>query len=84
MPDQATLTHAAPILTGVATGERADPALRFYFEIHRYLQPPAKRHISQTVFVYFRWFAWLDPKSPPQRRLEEAVALHERFTADPK
>ncbi len=84
MLDQATLNHAAQILAAVSTNERADTALRFYFESHRYLQPPAKRAISHTVFVYFRWFSWLDPKASPQKRLEHAVALHERFTADPK
>src|ERR1035437_6511408 len=84
MPDQATLNHAAQILAAVASGERADTALRFYFESHRYLQPPAKRVISHTVFVYFRWLTWLDPKASPQKRLEEAVELHERFTANPK
>ena len=84
MPDQATLNHAAQILTTVSTGERADTALRFYFESHRYLQPPAKRAISHTVFVYFRWLSWLDPKASPQKRLEQAVELHARFIADPK
>lgn len=84
MPDQATLNHAAQILAAVAAGERADTALRFYFENHRYLQPPAKRVISHTVFLYFRWFSWLDPKASPQKRLEHAAELHARFTADPK
>ncbi len=82
--DLATLNHAALVLTAVAKGERADSALRFYFESHRYLQPPAKRHISHAVFIYFRWMSWLDPKASPQKRVEQAVALHERFTKDPK
>ena len=82
MPDQATLNHAAQVLAGISADQRADTALRFYFESHRYLQPPVKRQISQTVFVYFRWLSWLDPKAPPQRRLEQAVGLHERFLAD--
>lgn len=84
MPDQATLNHAAQILAAVSTDERADTALRFYFESHRYLQPPAKREISHTVFAYFRWLSWLDAKASPQKRLEQAVELHTRFTADPK
>jgi 16S rRNA (cytosine967-C5)-methyltransferase len=84
MPDQATLNHAAQVLASIAADQRADLALRFYFEAHRYLQPPAKREISHTVFVYFRWLSWLDPKAPPQKRLAHALTLHERFTADPK
>ena len=84
MPDQATLNHAAQVLAGISADQRADTALRFYFENHRYLQPPVKRVISHTVFVYFRWLSWLDAKASPQKRLEQAVALHERFMADPK
>jgi 16S rRNA (cytosine967-C5)-methyltransferase len=34
--------------------------------------------------VYFRWISWLDPKASPQKRLEHAVAMHDRFMADPK
>ena len=84
MPDQAILNHAAQILAAISADQRADTALRFYFEGHRYLQPPAKRLISHTVFVYFRWFSWLNPKEAPQKRLEHAMAMHERFLADPK
>ncbi len=84
MPDQATLNHAAQVLAAISTDQRADTALRFYFEGHRYLQPPAKRAISHAVFVYFRWLSWLDPKDSPQKRVEHAMTLHERFTADPK
>src|SRR3954468_24996667 len=84
MPDQATLNHAAQVLATISTDQRADTALRFYFERHRYLQPPARRHISHLVFVYFRWLSWLDAKASPQGRLEQAAQLQERFTKDPK
>ena len=84
MPDQATFNHAAQVLASISADQRADTALRFYFETRRYLQPLAKRAISHVVFVYFRWFSWLDPKAAPQKRLEHAFLLHERFTADPK
>lgn len=84
MPDQAILNHAAQVIGSISVDKRADTALRFYFEGHRYLQPPAKRTISLTVFAYFRWLSWLDPKASPQKRLEHAVDLQERFTADPK
>lgn len=84
MLDQATLNHAAQVLAAISADQRADTALRLYFEEHRYLQPPLKRAISHAVFVYFRWLSWLDPKSPAQKRLAHAITLHERFTADPK
>src|SRR4051812_5130635 len=84
MPDQASLNHAAQVLTGISGDQRADTALRFYFEHHRYLQPPAKRVISRAVFAYFRWLAWLDSKASPQKRIEQAVLLQDRFNADEK
>ncbi|MFI5357318.1 MAG: RsmB/NOP family class I SAM-dependent RNA methyltransferase [Opitutales bacterium] len=84
MPDQATFNHAAQIILGISTDKRADTALRFYFEAHRYLGAREKRAISQTVFAYFRWLSWLDASASPQKRLEQAVTLHERFKADGK
>jgi len=84
MSDQATLNHAAQVIAGISTDLRADTALRFYFDTHRYLQPPAKRAVSQAVFAYFRWLSWLDAKASPQKRLEQAVALQERQAAEPK
>ncbi|MSU69226.1 MAG: RsmB/NOP family class I SAM-dependent RNA methyltransferase [Opitutaceae bacterium] len=82
MSDSAALNHAAKVLAAISADRRADTALRFYFEDHRYLQPPARRAISHAVFVYFRWLSWLDPKASPQKRLEQAADLHERFTMD--
>ncbi len=84
MLDQATLNHAAQVISTISADQRADTALRFYFEHHRYLQPPIKRVISRAVFSYFRWLSWLDPKDSPQKRVELAHVLHERFAADPK
>ena len=84
MPDQTTLNHAAQVLATISSDQRADTALRFYFEHHRYLRPLMKRAVSHTVFIYFRWLSWLDSKASPQKRLEHAVLLHERFTADLK
>jgi 16S rRNA (cytosine967-C5)-methyltransferase len=82
--DLATLNHAAQIIAAITDDQRADTALRFYFEHHRYLQPPAKRAISRAVFAYFRWLRWLDEKASRQKRVEQAVTLHERFAADEK
>ena len=84
MPDQTTLNHAAQVLTTISTDQRADTALRFYFERHRYLQPPAKRSISHLIFAYFRWLSWIDEKASPQKRIEQADTLQARFVADEK
>jgi 16S rRNA (cytosine967-C5)-methyltransferase len=84
MPDQATLNHAALVLAGISPEKRADTALRFYFEKHRYLGPRERRGISHAIFAYFRWLSWLDPKASPQMRLDQALQLQERFKADEK
>lgn len=84
MPDQTTLNHTARILQAIAGGERADSALRVYFEGHRYLSPREKRDISRSVFVFFRWRQWLDPKASTQKQIEQAQGLQARFDADPK
>ncbi len=83
MPDQATLNHAAHILSALPADQRADTALRRYFKEHHYLRPAAKRAISQAVFVYFRWLQWLEPKASPQKRVEQAASLDARFLAEP-
>lgn len=83
MAESATLNHAARILSD-SSHERADTALRAYFESHRYIGPREKRAISQAVFGYFRWFNWLDTKASTQKRLDQAIALQARFNADPK
>lgn len=84
MPDQAAFNHAAQVIATIHGEQRADTALRAYFEGHRYLQPAARRDISHAVFVYYRWLSWLDPKASPQKRVEQAEAMQLRFNADPK
>ena len=83
MLEQATLNQAAQVLAGLRPGERADTALRTYFAARRYLRPGARRALSRAVFAYFRWLRWLDQRTPPQARIAEAVALQERFDANP-
>ncbi len=82
--DQTTLNHAAQVLATISSDQRADSALRFYFERHRYLQPPARRGVSHAVFAYFRWLSWLDSKASPQKRIEQASSMQARFKADEK
>src|SRR5262245_13123205 len=82
MADQATLTHSAHVLAAMSDNQRADVALRSYFEHHRHLQPPARRAISRALFAYFRWLAWLDPKASPHKRIAHATTLQERFASN--
>jgi 16S rRNA (cytosine967-C5)-methyltransferase len=84
MPDSATLNHAARVLTNVAPDLPADAALRSYLYNAKRLGAREKRAVSRTVFGYFRWLQWLDPKASYQKRLEQSATLQERFIADEK
>jgi 16S rRNA (cytosine967-C5)-methyltransferase len=84
MADSAALNHAASILARLARGDRADSALRDYFDAHRHLPPALRGAVSRALFAYFRWLSWLDAKASPQKRLAQAAELQQRFQADPK
>lgn len=84
MPDPTSLNHAARILASLDAGQRADLALREFFEAHRRFEPREKRAISQLVFAYFRWLRWLDARTSLQQRLDAATQLQARFSADEK
>ena len=81
--DQSTLNHTARILTEVAPQMPADTALRRYFVQHAYLGPRERRAISRSVFIYFRWWRWLDAKTSLQRQAEQAIGLDDRFQKNP-
>ena len=48
------------------------------------LAPAVRRATSLAIFAYFRWLSWLDAKASPQKRVEQALGLQQRFDADPK
>ena len=77
------LNHAARVLKLVQAGTPADQALRESLTQDRHYTAPAERRgISRAVFTYFRWLRWLDPKDSPQKQLEAALGLQERFNQD--
>ena len=78
------LNHAALVLKLVQAGTPADQALRESLTQDRHYTAPAERRgISRAVFTYFRWLRWLDPKDSPQKQLEAALVLQERFNQGP-
>lgn len=83
MSDSATINHATRVLATVSPQLHADVALRRYTTTARRLGPREKRAVSQAVFAYFRWLQWLDEKASTQKRVEQAVRLHERFRQNP-
>jgi len=84
MFDSATFNHAARVISSITDDVPADAALRRYLGLARRLGPSEKRAISRAVFIYYRWWRWLEVKVSLQKQLEQAANLHERFTRDPK
>jgi 16S rRNA (cytosine967-C5)-methyltransferase len=78
------LNQAARILKLVQAGLPADQALRESLTQSRHFTDPAgRRAVSRAVFVYFRWWRWLEPKDSLQKQLAAALDLQARFDRDP-
>ena len=85
MAESNIINNAARILKLVQAGTPADVALRESLVQSRLFTAPGERRgISRAVFTYFRWWRWLDQKTSSQKQLEAALALQERFNADPE
>ncbi len=83
MADSKIINNAARVLKLVQAGTPADQALRESLTQDRHYTAPAERRgISRAVFTYYRWLRWLDPKDSPQKQLEAALVLQERFNKD--
>lgn len=80
------LNQAAAILRIALTGTPADQALREGLPPHsRHRSAPVERRaISRAVFVYFRWWRWLDPQHSLQKQLAAAGELQARFDRAPQ
>ena len=83
MSDSATVNRATRIIARVSSVLPADAALREELSGNRELNPSDKRAISRAVYVYYRWFQWLDASASVQSRLTAALELQARFDADP-
>jgi len=84
MADSKIINNAARVLKLVQAGTPADQALRESLTQDRHYTAPAERRgVSRAVFTYYRWLRWLDPKDSPQKQLEAALVLQERFNKDP-
>ena len=84
MAESNIINNAARILKLVQTGTPADVALRESLVQSRLFTAPGERRgISRAVFTYFRWWRWLDAKTSLQKQLEAALAMQDRFNADP-
>ncbi|HLP26682.1 MAG TPA: RsmB/NOP family class I SAM-dependent RNA methyltransferase, partial [Acidobacteriota bacterium] len=80
MTDSAILNETARVLKLVQAGQPADAALRDTLGRKRHGSAPAlRRAVSRTVFAYFRWWRWLEPKQSLQKQAQAALDLQARF-----
>jgi 16S rRNA (cytosine967-C5)-methyltransferase len=84
MADSAILNETARVLKLVQAGQPADAALRDTLGRTRHGSAPAlRRAVSRTVFAYFRWWRWLEPKHSLQKQAQAALDLQARFDRSP-
>ncbi len=62
----------------------ADQALREVLKKHRELPPFDAAAVSQAVFTYYRWHAWLRDERTVDARMRLSRRLAERFRTNPK
>jgi 16S rRNA (cytosine967-C5)-methyltransferase len=82
--NQLGVTHLAERIIRAASRERAaDAVLRAELRGQSGLSAEAAAQVSRAVFTWFRWRGWLDKTKPFSDQIEFALALAERFSADP-
>ena len=82
MPQASSVRTAARVIRSVKRGSPADRALRGLFDEGRSMPPGERRAIATTVFAYFRWNRWLDPRLKLEDRVARAVEMQRRFDAE--
>ncbi|HWZ94379.1 MAG TPA: RsmB/NOP family class I SAM-dependent RNA methyltransferase [Opitutaceae bacterium] len=85
MSDSSALNHAARIVALASREQPADAVLRDYLvdPTRTRMAPAEKRAVVRTVFTYFRWLQWLEPRESLQRQFSQALALQQRFDENP-
>jgi len=74
---------AATVVEKASRERPADAVLRNELKGHPGLTRESSRHISRTVFAYYRWFGWLETDQPVARQLQQAIELDQHFRQRP-
>jgi 16S rRNA (cytosine967-C5)-methyltransferase len=73
--------------TVISESDRAHPAdhvLRAVLKRTKSLAPGDSPRVAHAVFAYFRWFGWLEQRTPLLKQLDQAAQLNQRFTREPE
>ena len=74
---------AAEVIRSASREKPADAALREVLKEMRDLPPFDATEVSRTVFMYYRWHAWLLEERGVDARMRLARRLAERFRVNP-
>ena len=77
------LSLASRVLANSTRERPADAVLRAELKEAQGLTARDKREVSEVVFTFFRWKAWLDRKVPYEARIRRALELAARFHSNP-
>ncbi len=75
---------ALAVIGAVSRARPADAVLRDVLESERGASPAVRREAVRTVFAWYRWLGWTDPKASLASRLERALEVAKRFAGRPE
>lgn len=75
---------AVEVIRAAGREKPADQALREVLKKQRELPPFDAAAVSQAVFAYYRWHAWLRDERTVDARMRLSRRMAERFRANPK
>jgi len=81
MSDSALVNRAARLLSLVSPRTPLEAVLRRELTPRRDLSPAERRHIVRALNAAFRWQGWIEPGTPVQQRIQEALTWQGRFDA---
>ena len=73
----------AEVIRRAGKAQPADAVLRDMLKHMKDLAPADATAVAKTVFIYYRWFAWLQDERAVKARIRLALSLDERFRLDP-
>ncbi|HTD87445.1 MAG TPA: RsmB/NOP family class I SAM-dependent RNA methyltransferase [Candidatus Binatia bacterium] len=70
------------IIEGSGREPSADATLRRVLKARKSIDARTAREIAETVFAYYRWFGWLNPRDPIPKQVRQAQELDRNPPAD--
>jgi 16S rRNA (cytosine967-C5)-methyltransferase len=78
------LSIAGRIIARADRDQPADTVLRQELRGQKGMSRDDSRFVSESVFAYYRWLGWLNPRQPMEQQLRQARKLKRSFQSDPQ